>query len=296
MRIHHLNCVTMCPPGGRLMDGRLRARGRAILSCHCLLLELADRLVLVDTGFGLEDVRRPRPRLSPLFLYALCRPQLCEEDTAVRQLEWLGFRARDVSDIVLTHLDFDHAGGLDDFPGARVHLLEPERRAAMSQSSWLRRRRFRPQQWSSAGRWVTYPAAGERWFGFEAVRGLDGLPPEIALVPLPGHTLGHAGVAIDEGGRWLLHAGDAYFFRGEMDPRGYRCTPGLRLYQRLMEEDRGLRLANQKRLRALVSEQGARVRVFSAHDVVEYKALLAEERRAELLRAARPNGQGARIS
>ena len=28
----------------------------------------------------------------------------------------------DVTDIVLTHLDFDHAGGLDDFPAATVHL------------------------------------------------------------------------------------------------------------------------------------------------------------------------------
>src|SRR3546814_2886084 len=58
---------------------------------------------------------------------------------------------------------------------------------------------------------------GERWFGFEAVRDLDGLPPEILLVPLPGHTWGHSGVAVQEdGGGWLLHAGDAYFYRGEV--------------------------------------------------------------------------------
>jgi len=268
-RILHLDCVTMCPPGRRLVDGRTGARGPAELCCHCLLVEIGDRLVLVDTGLGLLDVRYPRRRLSRLFVDVLCRPRLREADTAVRQVEQLGYRAEDVTDIVLTHLDFDHAGGLDDFPRARVHLLEDERAAARAQKTFFERQRFRPQQWSSTDRWHTYDADGERWYGFEAARGLDGLPPEILLVPLVGHTLGHAGVAIHDGKQWLLHCGDAYFHRGEMDPRGPRCTPGLRLYQRLMEVDRRRRLLNQRRLRQLVRGHGAEVKIFCAHDVVE---------------------------
>lgn len=277
-RIQHLNCVSMCPPGRRSMDGRKGASGPAVLSCHCLLVELGDRLVLVDTGFGLEDVRHPRPRLSPLFLHMLCRPRLREEDTAVRQLERLGYQASDVTDIVLTHLDFDHAGGLDDFPRARVHLLEAERAQAQGQRTILERQRFRPLQWGgSASRWSTYAADGERWFGFEAARDLAGLPPEILMVPLIGHTMGHSGIAVQrEDGTWLLHCGDAYFYRGEMDPRGYRCTPGLRFYQWLMESNRGLRKKNQQRLRALAQQHGDQVRVFSAHDVVEFDRLRAE--------------------
>jgi glyoxylase-like metal-dependent hydrolase (beta-lactamase superfamily II) len=139
-------------------------------------------------------------------------------------VERLGFHAEDVRDIVLTHLDFDHAGGLDDFPRARVHLLEAEKQAAAAQSTPLARRRFRPQQWSSIGRWIGYRTSGARWFDFDAVTELSGLPPEVLLVPLAGHTVGHAGVAVPTDGGWLLHAGDAYFFRGEMDPRGYNCT------------------------------------------------------------------------
>jgi glyoxylase-like metal-dependent hydrolase (beta-lactamase superfamily II) len=95
---------------------------------------------------------------------------------------------------------------------------------------------------------------------------LEGLPPEILLVPLAGHTWGHAGVAVDTGNGWLLHAGDAYFFRGEMGET-YRCPPGLAGYQRLMEVDRAARLANQARLRALA--RGGDVRIVSAHDPVE---------------------------
>jgi glyoxylase-like metal-dependent hydrolase (beta-lactamase superfamily II) len=264
MRVHHLNCVTMCPPGGQLMDGRPRPKGvPAALVCHCLLLETDQGLVLVDTGFGLEDVRNPRPRLSPFFL-KLNRPQLNEEMTAVRQLERLGFKAGDVRHIVLTHLDFDHAGGLDDFPAARVHLMAAEAEAAMAQATWLDKRRFRPRQWSTQPHWVTYPMprGGERWFGFECVRELEGLPPDILLVPLVGHTLGHAGVAIQQSNGWLLHAGDAYFYHEEMNPDRPRCTPGLWAYQELMQKNGQLRKLNQERLRELVRRHDRDVTVF----------------------------------
>jgi glyoxylase-like metal-dependent hydrolase (beta-lactamase superfamily II) len=151
---------------------------RAHLTCHCVLIGTESRLVLLDTGFGLRDVADPHGRLSEFFL-SLVKPEFREEMTAVRQIERLGFDARDVRDIVLTHLDFDHAGGLDDFPEARVHLLEPERRHAMAQSTWLDRQRFRPQQWSSRDRWRTYAAErGESWFDFVGVQRPDGLPPE----------------------------------------------------------------------------------------------------------------------
>jgi glyoxylase-like metal-dependent hydrolase (beta-lactamase superfamily II) len=98
------------------MDGA-SASLRARLASHCLLLETRDSLVLIDTGYGLRDIAQPRSRLNPIFL-ALMKPELREEMSAVRQIEALGFRARDVRHIVLSHLDFDHAGGLDDFPDA----------------------------------------------------------------------------------------------------------------------------------------------------------------------------------
>jgi glyoxylase-like metal-dependent hydrolase (beta-lactamase superfamily II) len=245
----------------------------AELVCHCLLLELGGELALVDTGFGLEDVHYPRPRLSRFFL-GMNRPRLREEMTAVRQVERLGLRPKDVRHIVLTHLDFDHAGGLDDFPQARVHLLGEEARAAQALATWLDRQRYRPQQWSSRPRWVLYePVQGERWFGFDCVRSLRGLPPEVLLVPLVGHTLGHAGVAVRLERGWLLHAGDAYFFHEEMDAEHPWCTPGLRLYQDLMQKDGKQRRYNQERLRELVRLHSDEVQVFCAHDSLEFEQL-----------------------
>ena len=191
--------------------------------------------------------------------------------TAIRQIQRLGFDPRDVRHIVLTHLDFDHAGGLDDFPHARVHLMTRERDAALAQHTWMDRQRFRPQQWSTRGQWRTYDStSGAAWMGLECVHDLHGLPPEILLVPLPGHTFGHAAVAVRTPERWLLLAGDAYFYHREMDPQPY-CTPGLRFYQWMLEKDRTARLHNQQRLRALRQQHGAEVEVFCSHDVVEFE-------------------------
>jgi glyoxylase-like metal-dependent hydrolase (beta-lactamase superfamily II) len=279
VRVHHLNCGTDCPVGGALFDGCSKGP-LGHLVCHCLLIETdAHGLVLVDTGYGLNDVRhphqRPHPRITRAWR-AMLNIRLREEETAIRQIERLGFSAADVRHVVLTHLDFDHAGGIDDFPNATIHLLDAEFRAATgSRTTTVARNRYRPRQFDTADQWQVYDGVGERWFGFDAVRDLKGLPPEILLVPLPGHTWGHAGVAIDGGDRWLLHAGDAYFYRGEVRQARRECTPGLRGYQTLMEVDRALRLANQQRVRALSVEQAGAVDVICSHDVVELAACQA---------------------
>jgi len=274
MKIHHLNCISSCPLGGWSMDHRtegLLTRGR--LACHCLLIELGGELVLVDTGFGLNDVADPNSRLSSFFLQ-LVRPEFREEMTAIRQIQKLGFDPRAVRHIVMTHLDFDHAGGLDDFPWARVHLLAREREHAVARRTWLDKQRFRPQQWSTQAKWEVYShESGEPWFGFENVQRPLDLPPEILIVPLFGHTFGHAGIAVALGDHWLLHAGDAYFFFGEMNPERPWCTPGLRFYQTMMEKDRNARLANQERLRELRRNEGQRVEIFCSHDVSEFERL-----------------------
>ena len=278
MRIHHLNCGTCCPPGGRLFDGTTDGP-RGTLVCHCLLIESHQGLILVDTGYGMRDVHRPRRRLAEFFIQ-LCQPQFREEETALAQIQALGFKPEDVRHIVVSHLDFDHAGGIEDFPNAVVHVTAREREVAEARDggAFVGTRRYRPQQWDENIDWRLYPmGGGERWFGFDAVRNLDGLPPEILLVPLPGHTLGHAGVAIREADAgWLLYTGDAYFYRGEVGSEQYECPPGLRGYQKLMEVDRAQRLSNQQRLRDLSLAHGDEVRMFCAHDPVEF-ALLAEQ-------------------
>jgi glyoxylase-like metal-dependent hydrolase (beta-lactamase superfamily II) len=274
MRIHHLNCGTCCPAGGRLFDGTSDSP-LAHLVCHCLLIESDRGLILVDTGFGTRDVTAPGPRLAPFFR-ALNNPQLRREETAVAQLRALGFRPDDVRHIVITHLDFDHAGGIEDFPNAAVHITAREKEVADQQQggAFVSTRRYRPQQWDEVEDWRLYPmGSGEPWFGFDAVRDLHGLPPEILLVPLAGHTWGHSGVAIDTPQGWLFYAADAYFYRGEIGAERYDCPPGLRGYQALMEVDRAARLANQQRIRTLSLDHDDQMRIFCAHDAREFELL-----------------------
>jgi glyoxylase-like metal-dependent hydrolase (beta-lactamase superfamily II) len=284
MLVHHLNCVSACPLGGLLMDGVSAGKLRGRLVSHCLLIEGAESLVLVDTGYGLRDVANPRSRLSRFFL-SLMKPELREEMTAIRQIERLGYRPRDVRHIVLSHLDFDHAGGLDDFPDATVHLLADEVNSAAAQRTLLDRMRYRPQQWGTRSMWRTYvPGEGESWFGFSGVTPLRQLGMEILLVPLVGHTLGHAGIAVRRDRGWLFYAADAYFYHAEMDPVAPRCTPGLAFYQWMMEKDAGARLLNQKRLRELRARE-ADVALFCAHDVREFESLSGRSTRTPAARS-----------
>ena len=85
------------------------------------------------------------------------------------------------------------------------------------------------------------------------------------LIPLAGHTRGHAAVAVATGDRWLLHCGDAYFHHGEVSTPPH-CPPGLRLFQNLNNADRRRRLANQERLRELVARHGEEVDLLCSHD------------------------------
>lgn len=268
MRVRHLNCGTMRPYGGGLINAEGSAFGAARMVCHCLLIETEQGLVLVDTGLGKGDVTTATAELGTWWL-RLTRPVLSVAETAAAQVVQLGYRVEDVRHIVLTHLDRDHAGGLPDFPQARVHVHDTEFQAVTSGGP--RGDRYLRHQWNHGPDWAVHRGdAGERWFGFEAVRELPGLPPEILLVPLNGHTRGHTGVAVRVSGsepdHWLLHAGDAYFCHGEMDPVRPWCTPGLRAFQNIAQVEGAARRQNRERLRDLVTAHQSHIDVFCAHD------------------------------
>ena len=165
MRVHHLNCGTLCPYGGRWFGGEGGPFSSISLVCHCLLLETRDGLTLVDTGFGTDDVRQAKQRLGGQFVMGM-RPALDASECAVHQIERLGFQREDVRHVVLTHLDLDHAGGLPDFPQATVHVHAKEHAAALEPRGFFERRRYRAVHWAHAPRWRLYDAEeGERWFG-----------------------------------------------------------------------------------------------------------------------------------
>lgn len=170
MRIHHLNCGSLCPRGGKLLGGAGWPLSGTPMCCHCLLIESDDGLILIDTGLGVEDVNEPR-RLGFLF-NAMARPRLEVAETALRQVVDLGYRPSDVRHIAPTHLDLDHAGGISDFPGAAVHVFVAGLQAASNPSSLTERSRYRAAQISAVKKWAPVKEEGEPWFGFSAVRAI----------------------------------------------------------------------------------------------------------------------------
>jgi glyoxylase-like metal-dependent hydrolase (beta-lactamase superfamily II) len=169
------------------------------------MIKTNQGLVLVDTGPGMEDYRLPHAMLR--IFQALFVVPLRREEAAICQVSRLGYQPQDVRHIVLTHMHFDHCGGLPDFPHAKVHVHRKEHEAFFgpprrwTDLAYVRRHAaHRPD-------WVLHEETGQRWFDFEAIR----LPfePEMWMVPLHGHTRGHCGVAVrtDEG--WLFHVADS---------------------------------------------------------------------------------------
>jgi glyoxylase-like metal-dependent hydrolase (beta-lactamase superfamily II) len=264
VKVHHLNCSTLCPPLARNL-----INSAGTLVCHCLVVETEGGLVLVDTGLGVRDMALPG-RIGAQF-GLLVRPKNDPAESALIQLKRLGFKASDVRHIVATHLDLDHCGALPDFPDARVHVYEPEFRAAMRPETRIEKLRYKAVQWAHHPLWERYPVAGERWFGFEAVRGLAGLPEDVLLVPLVGHTRGHAGVAVKNARGWLLHAGDAYFHEDELDLGRERGPCVLEMFQASEQHDGAARAKNRQRLRELKRDHGAEVTIFCAHDPAEFE-------------------------
>ena len=263
MRVHHLNCGSLCPHGARLTNGEGGLLERAHVVCHCLAIETDGGLVLIDTGFGIEDARNPA-QLGGLFR-ALMSPRPRVETTALEQLKGLGFEAGDVRHIVTTHLDLDHAGGLPDFPQAEVHLLAAELEAALKPALSDRLRYIGGAHWKHEPQWVTHGSGGDDWHGFESVRILPDTGAEVLLVPLLGHSRGHTGVAIRAGEGWLLHCGDAYFNHGQIEAPA-SCPPMLRLFQNLTASDNKARKANRERLRELAARHGEEIALFCSHD------------------------------
>jgi glyoxylase-like metal-dependent hydrolase (beta-lactamase superfamily II) len=249
MKVHHLNCGTMDAPGADIV-------------CHVLLVETDNGLVLVDSGFGLRDCADPT-RIGPS--RHLLRPIFDVNETAARQVEALGFPREDVRHIITTHFDMDHIGGLADFPDAQIHVTSAEVLGAMRPPTRVEKFRYRSVQWAHGPNIVEHDPDGEKWRGFAAARELEAIAPGIVLVSLPGHSRGHACIAVDAGHRWVLHCGDAFYYAGIIDGRS-KVPLTIKLSEPLIAFDRKRVRDNHARLAELHARNEPDLLIVSAHD------------------------------
>jgi glyoxylase-like metal-dependent hydrolase (beta-lactamase superfamily II) len=136
-------------------------------------------------------------------------------------------------------------------------------------------------QIAAVKKWAAVEEVGESWFGFSAVRAIPGTRDEVLLVPLPGHSRGHCGVAVRRANDWLLHCGDAYFHHSEVELDGGATPKGVRWFESLVEFNGAQRRANQARLQELARLALGEVKLICSHDVVDFAAMKSEAREAQ---------------
>jgi glyoxylase-like metal-dependent hydrolase (beta-lactamase superfamily II) len=153
-------------------------RNRIRLAMRCLLLEGPGRRILVDDGVGDKFT----PKLVDI--YRVER----EEHTLERSLRTLGLELGDVTDVVLTHLHFDHAGGSTRREGDRLVPTLPRARYHLQRRNLENARRPNPRERASylAENFEPLVEHGvlETWEGRATPW------PGVELLPAEGHTRG----------------------------------------------------------------------------------------------------------
>ncbi|HEX6226402.1 MAG TPA: MBL fold metallo-hydrolase [Chryseolinea sp.] len=242
VKVYHLNCGTLNSP----------FIGPAI--CHCLLIQDNERVLLIDTGFGMLDMKFPDRRIGNDLINKF-EIKLDPTLTATYQIGKLDLSPTQVTDIFLSHADFDHVGGLADFPHARVHLSIEEHKSISTNKRYLQ------PQFSHGPQFVTHRDSDRQWNGFHIRRVYHSADVEVLMLPLFGHTCGHCGFAVHANGKWILHAGDAYYREGELIDDNHEATE---LAQHAAE-DNGARMESISILRKLKSVQPD-LPIFCYHD------------------------------
>lgn len=236
------------------------------ISTNCIIIEYKSLLGLVDTGFGTQDCKLPWKRLGPFF--KILNPCLNLKETAVEQLKKLHISPEKINTILVTHLDLDHAGGISDFPNAKLHCNELEYQIA-TQTSFLNPR-IRKQQFINHKNCKNYNFRNTQWFNFPQSVDIEGFDGLVKYIPLPGHSLGHIGVAIKLKDFWLFHGGDSYFHSSEIkDSNNTKIGKFYHHFEKWIASDKSQLRNTQNQLRLL--HKNPNVKIMNTHDPIYLK-------------------------
>jgi len=190
---------------GKLVGDELDHEHRLVQALNCLVVETPAGRVLVETGIGErvdEKTRAIRAYEGPAIMPAL---------------QAAGFAPESVDLVAMSHLHFDHAGGLltadgsRAFPRARIVAQRAEWEIALGDNPRLVASYVQPEltlvrDWGAEG-WVE----GERE-----------LLPGVSVVPTGGHSAGHQAIIVrgtGDGARTLAFFGDLFMRPWAANPR-----------------------------------------------------------------------------
>jgi glyoxylase-like metal-dependent hydrolase (beta-lactamase superfamily II) len=214
---------------------------RLLQALNCLLIDTPSGRVLVETGIGdrLDDKARTM--------------RAYEGPWIVDALETAGFLPESVNVVAMSHLHFDHAGGLlradgeKAFPHATIVAQKAEWEIALGDNPRLVASYVQPElrlvsDWGAQG-W----ADGEKE-----------LLPGVTVVPTGGHSAGHQAVivrGIGDGARTLAFFGDLFMRPWGANPRWVTAfddfpltsvTQKAELFRQAVEEDWTIVLSHER--------------------------------------------------
>jgi glyoxylase-like metal-dependent hydrolase (beta-lactamase superfamily II) len=228
MRVEMLNVGWLTAPAGIWrkdddLDRQLR------IPVPAYTVETAEERILVDTGLHPAAVEDPARRYdTPETL----GPFQLELDASIGEQIDL----TTVTKVVLTHLHFDHAGGLDFLPSSVPIIVQRREWAAGHDAAGVKKNFYLAADYGTLGEQVELIDGDHDLLG-------DG---SVQLLLTPGHTPGHQSVRV---GERLVLGGDVTHFASGLDDHRFP----------VFADDFAAQAASADRLRAL-RDAGAAVR------------------------------------
>jgi glyoxylase-like metal-dependent hydrolase (beta-lactamase superfamily II) len=186
LRLDPTSIFADAPPDEWQPRADLDSEGRVALGLTCLLVTVGDRRILIDTGFG------PRPDNPAVGHLA-------------ESLAELRLSPADIDTVVVSHPHGDHIGGATAGIGEEARLTYPEARYWLGRADWDHF--SQPEMVSQRGLAdKLLPLANAQ--RLDLADGEQEIAPGVRLLPLPGHTPGHMGVAFTSGQEIAIYVGD----------------------------------------------------------------------------------------
>ncbi len=201
------------------------------------LIEHSEGLVLFDTGLSSEAAGDPASVYGASATDS--RIEFSREQRLDRQLSDIGFETADIEHVVLSHLHFDHTGGMGLFPHAQFHLGAGEMAYALNPDAHLCGL-YRAEELTGAQSYrVRETGCDLDLFGESS----------ITLLLLPGHSPGSLAMQVELPNRTILLSGDvvhtqAAFASGSAFPLDHDDVAAVHSIERLrsIQEQSGAQL------------------------------------------------------
>lgn len=200
-RLWALDGPTLSMDRTELLDGA--EPGRITIPVPSWLIEHDDGLVLYDTGFAPEAVEDAVAAYGEIGNQIAFTPG----ERVDRQVEALGFGVDDVTHVVLSHIHFDHTGGLRLFPSA--HFLTGAAARPIVEGT---------EGHDAVHRADFVPVRDRTWIFVEGdhdVFGDDG----VVMLAMPGHAPGNTSLLVRLPQRTILLTADTAHLRSALETR-----------------------------------------------------------------------------